>query len=330
MANSSLPEEYNRSIAGIAGTLMDGLMNRYRFKKIDAFAAAGSSGNPAGYVRLSPGEQITNRDMQQIARELKGFVSEVGFLREGTPGESGLSMRYFSCEREVEFCGHATIAIMDDVVRCDDRFRDRESLLLRTNKGIVTVLNRTGEDGMVYIRAPEPEFSGARPDAAETAAALGLGIRDIDPAIHPGVVNAGLETLLVPLASLDACIRCSPDYMTLRAFALAHSVDAVVIYTRETAFSENDLHTRVFAPTFGYLEDPATGLGNAALGNFLVRENLWTSQTLAIEQGPDRENPNIVRLLRPYDGGLMFGGRGQVRIDGDYVLSAGAPPAQPE
>jgi hypothetical protein len=38
MANSSLPEEYNRSIAGIAGTLMDGLMNRYRFKKIDAFA----------------------------------------------------------------------------------------------------------------------------------------------------------------------------------------------------------------------------------------------------------------------------------------------------
>lgn len=97
-------------------------MKRYRFKKIDAFAVAGSSGNPAGYVRLSPGgEEITDRDMQQIARELKGFVSETGFLREGTPGECDLSIRYFSCEREVEFCGHATIAIMDDVVRSDDR-----------------------------------------------------------------------------------------------------------------------------------------------------------------------------------------------------------------
>ncbi|MFA7199643.1 MAG: PhzF family phenazine biosynthesis protein [Methanoculleus sp.] len=305
-------------------------MKRYRFKKIDAFASAGSGGNPAGYVRLSPGEEIADDKMQRIARELKGFVSETGFLREGMPGEYDLSIRYFSCEREVEFCGHATIAIMDDVVRCDDRFRDRESLLLRTNKGVVTVLNRTGEDGMVYIRAPNPEFSDARPDTAETAAALALDVRDIDPAIPLGVVNAGLDTLLVPLASLDACVRCSPDYATLRAFALAHAVDVVTIYTRETAVPEHDLHTRVFAPTFGYLEDPAAGSGNAALGNFLVRQNLWTSRSLVIEQGPDRENPNIVHLLRPDDGGLMFGGRGEVRIDGDYILDAGVPPGQPE
>ena len=130
-------------------------MKRYRFKKIDAFAAAGSSGNPAGYVSLSPDDEITDREMQQIARELKGFVSETGFLREGTPGECDLSIRYFSCEREVDFCGHATIAIMDDVIRNDDRFRNRESLLLRTNRGVVTVLNRTGEDGTIWdMRMP--------------------------------------------------------------------------------------------------------------------------------------------------------------------------------
>ncbi len=108
----------------------------------------------------------------------------------------------------------------------------------------------------------------------------------------------------------------------------------VVVYTRETAFPGHDLHSRVFAPpTFGYLEDPATGSGNAALGNFLIRQNLWKNRTLVIEQGgPDRENPNIVRLLRPEDGGLMFGGGGgRVRIDGgEYVLSTGAPPGQPE
>ncbi|MCT8337565.1 PhzF family phenazine biosynthesis protein [Methanoculleus sp. Afa-1] len=304
-------------------------MKRYRFKKIDAFASGGSSGNPAGYVSLLPDDEISDEDMQRIGRELKGFVSETGFLREGTPGECDLAIRYFSCEREVEFCGHATIAIMDDVVRSDDRFRNRESLLLKTNKGVVTVWNRTREDGMVYIRAPEPEFSDARPGAAETAAALELDVRDIDPAIPIGVVNAGLDTMLVPLVSLDACIRCSPDYMTLRTFALAHSVDVVVIYTRETEFLGHDLHSRVFAPTFGYLEDPATGSGNAALGNFLIRQNLWTGRSLVIEQGPDRENPNIVRLLRPDDGGLMFGGGGQVRIDGSYVLSGGVRPGQP-
>ncbi len=305
-------------------------MKYYRFKKIDAFASGRSSGNPAGYVALSPDDEITDEDMQRIARELKGFVSEVGFLREGAPGVCDLSIRYFSCEREVEFCGHATIAIMDDVVRNDSRFRDRENLLLRTNRGAVTVWNRVPDDGMVYIRAPDPEFSDARPGAAETAAALGLDLDDIDSAIPLGVVNAGLDTLLVPLVSLDACIRCSPDYTTLRAFALDHAVDVVTVYTRETEYRENDLHSRVFAPTFGYLEDPATGSGNAALGNFLIRQNLWTDRTLVIEQGPDRENPNIVRLLRPEDGGLMFGGRGEVRIDGSYVLSTGVPPGPPE
>ncbi|WP_317065289.1 PhzF family phenazine biosynthesis protein [Methanoculleus caldifontis] len=305
-------------------------MKRYRFKKIDAFASGRSSGNPAGYIALFPDDEITDGDMQQIARELKGFVSEVGFLRDGTPGVCDLSIRYFSCEREVEFCGHATIAIMDDLVRNDDRFRNRESLLLQTNKGVVKVLNRTTVDGMVYIRAPEPEFSSACPGAAETAAALGLELPEIDPGIPIGVVNAGLDTLLVPLVSLDACIRCSPDYTALRAFAFAHAVDVVVIYTHETEYAEHDLHSRVFAPTFGYLEDPATGSGNAALGNFLVRENLWTDRSLVIEQGPDREDPNIVRLLRPEDGGLMFGGRGQVRIDGSYVLSTGVLRGQPE
>ncbi|MDN7023627.1 PhzF family phenazine biosynthesis protein [Methanoculleus sp. FWC-SCC1] len=77
-----------------------------------------------------------------------------------------------------------------------------------------------------------------------TAAALGLGAENLDPATPLAVVNAGLDTLLVPLVSLDACIGCAPDYATLRAFALAHAVDVIVIYTRGTAYPEHepDLH----------------------------------------------------------------------------------------
>jgi predicted PhzF superfamily epimerase YddE/YHI9 len=36
-------------------------------------------------------------------------------------------------------------------------------------------------------------------------------------------------------------------------------------FTTETADGGNRYRTRVFAPTFGYLEDPATGSGNSAL-----------------------------------------------------------------
>ena len=51
--------------------------------------------------------------MLQIAKELKGFVKEVGYVF-GT-SEGSFDLKYFSSEREVDFCGHATIAIMYDL-----------------------------------------------------------------------------------------------------------------------------------------------------------------------------------------------------------------------
>ncbi len=55
-------------------------MKELKFKKIDAFAAHKSSGNPAGYILLESLKDITEKEMLQIAKELKGFVNEVGYV----------------------------------------------------------------------------------------------------------------------------------------------------------------------------------------------------------------------------------------------------------
>ena len=55
-------------------------MQKFSFKKIDAFTGGNATGNPAGCVYLQHEQDITAAAMQQIARELKGFVSEVAFL----------------------------------------------------------------------------------------------------------------------------------------------------------------------------------------------------------------------------------------------------------
>jgi len=44
--------------------------------------------------------------MQAIARELKGFVNEVGYLCR--LDKDLFDLKYYSSEREVDFCGHAT------------------------------------------------------------------------------------------------------------------------------------------------------------------------------------------------------------------------------
>jgi predicted PhzF superfamily epimerase YddE/YHI9 len=54
----------------------------------------------------------------------------------------------------------------------------------------------------------------------------------------------------------------------LKRFCVKSQIDIIEVYTAETRNKRNDYRTRVFAPTFGYLEDPATGSGNSPLVTF--------------------------------------------------------------
>ena len=111
------------------------------------------------------------------------------------------------------------------------------------------------------------------------------------------LVNAGLPTLIVPLASLDTFLALHPDQKNLREFCLVNNIEIILVFTREVSLNYNNYRTRVCAPVFGYLEDPATGSGNAALGYYLLDAGTWDGRMLSIEQGRSRERPNIIRLI---------------------------------
>ena len=294
-------------------------MKSYPFKKIDAFATSASGGNPAAAVYLDSFDDITEIQMQHIARELKGFVSEVGFIARLAP--EAFKLRYFSSEKEVEFCGHATIAILHDLVTHDAALAAQNRILLHTNKGILPVENR---DGSVYIHAPEPVFTELQIDPKEIFGALNVSTSALDPSIEAGIVNAGNQTLCVPLRSCGDVIAAAPDYRTLQDFCGRHGLDIITIFSTQTSHPENRLRTRVFAAPFGYLEDPATGSGNAALGYHLHRCGCWDGSPIRIEQNASIENPNIVWLGSIHDvmHGLRvtFGGGAILRIDGRYWI----------
>ena len=294
-------------------------MKSYPFKKLDAFATATSSGNPAAAVYLDSFDTITDAEMQRIARELKGFVSEVGFVAPLTP--DSYKLRYFSSEKEVEFCGHATIAILHDLVSHNPALAALKRILLSTNKGILPVENR---DGAVYIHAPEPVFTECRIEPGEIAQALNLPLSALDPALETGIVNAGNQTLCLPVKTCRDVTAATPDFQTLLAFCERHKLDVITLFSRQVADAANQLRTRVFAAPFGYLEDPATGSGNAALGYHLHRCGHWDGRPIRIEQNASLENPNIVRLGSVPDAvhgiRVTFGGGAILRIDGRYWL----------
>ena len=294
-------------------------MKTFSFKKMDAFASATSSGNPAAAVYLDAMESITEPEMQRIARELKGFVSEVGFIARTAP--DAFRIRYFSSEKEVQFCGHATIAIMHDLVTQDPGLASLERILLQTNKELLAVHNR---DGAVFIQAPGPAVTECRIERAGICEALGIPESVLDAGIETGIVNAGNQTLCLALKTCQDVAGVAPDYHTVLAFCEGHHLDVITLFSRQAAHPGNHFRTRVFAAPFGYLEDPATGSGNAALGYHLHRLGHWDGSPIRLEQGADLEHPNIIRLSSMADEKhgirVIFGGEAIVRIEGRYCL----------
>lgn len=297
-------------------------MNKFKFKKIDAFTTGSSTGNPAGAVYLDSCGDITAEEMQRIARELKGFVSEVGYVRRIDSATFGL--KYYSSEREVEFCGHATIAILYDLIKNDPDLIKRELVHIVTNKGKLVVENRISREDAVFITSPKPVFSSKEIPRARIAEAFHIDGQELGGGFPVSVVNAGLETLIVPLRELKAVLSLGPDLAELRDFCVMHSVDIITVFTDETADGGNRYRTRVFAPTFGYLEDPATGSGNSALGYYLMKNERWDGKSFSLEQNGSMDNPNIVKLTTSNDEDgstrVLFGGGARVRISGFYTM----------
>jgi PhzF family phenazine biosynthesis protein len=296
-------------------------MKKFTFKKIDAFATPKSDGNPAGYVMLNSFAEITPGEMQRIARELQGFVCEVGYAVKRGP--NSYELKYYSAEREVDLCGHATIAIMHDILK-NDSSRKNTEIEIKNNMGILKVDNRIAEENAVFIMAPPPVHKMPVPNTEAIAQQLGLSIDDIDERLPISIINAGLDTLLVPVKSLTALLASKPVLFELKRFCLDSGCDIIEIFTPNTAQAENDYRVRVFAPTFGYLEDPATGSGNSALGYYLEERHIWEKELLSIEQNASKDNFNVVRLRRKKesDGSIKvyFGGSGILRISGEYYL----------
>jgi PhzF family phenazine biosynthesis protein len=297
-------------------------MKKYKFKKIDAFATTKSAGNPAGYIKLAAGEVITPEDMQKIAIELKGFVNEVGFVKQVS--EDTFELKYYSSEREVEFCGHSTIAIMYDIVLNSPALMKKEKLYAITNKGKLIVENKISTEDAVYIFAPSPKFKECIIPVDEIAKALRVSVQDINKNYPLSIVNAGLETLIVPVSTLKTILAVNPVLEELKLFCISNCIDIIEIFSDEVSSIDNKFRVRVFAPTFGYLEDPATGSGNSAFGNYLIANHLWNGDALSIEQNNEIEKYNIVKLKTEVNGagelGIVFGGCAITRIEGDYII----------
>lgn len=295
------------------------MITQYKYKKVDAFTSADSLGNPAACLYLTPSQILSDQEMLDIAKQHKGFVSEVIYCLHD---DTNIHLTYFSSECEVDFCGHGTIACMYSLIKDNPVLLSQKEITIKTNKkGTLTVYNKIPEQEAIFITAPKPSFIGTDLSISTVAEKLGVHKDAIHSELPIDLIDAGLRTLIVPLHNLETEISIFPNEQELKVFCIENNIDIVLIYSQQVKQPDYIAHTRVFAPRFGYLEDPATGSGNSAFGYYMLKNKLWDGSFCRIEQGGNNRVFNCVQLSYVNDT-ILFGGSSTVRIDGIFYAGS--------
>ncbi len=289
-----------------------------RFFTLDVFTDTPLSGNPLAVVFDADG--LDGARMQAIAREFN--LSETVFVLAPKDPVNTARVRIFTPGRELPFAGHPTVgtAVLIAEQRAPEMIgRQDLSIVLEEEIGDVGCIVRRHEGrtraSFTLPRLPLP--AGEPPAVADLAHALSIATDDIGFGGHrPVRLSAGVPFTLVPLSSVEAVDRAKPD--------MAHWPDDLetFVYARIETGTALAFHARMFAPTFGIPEDPATGSAVAAFAGLLPQaEGLGDGDhTITIRQGFAMGRPSLITLgLDIEKGGLAsasIGGHAVVVTDG--------------
>jgi PhzF family phenazine biosynthesis protein len=255
--------------------------------KLAAFSHNGQGGNPAGvaFYEAMPGDE----EMLRVAREV-GYSETAFLVRQG----DGWRVRYFAPAREVEFCGHATIALGAVL---GERFGEGE-YKLALNESEITVRAEKTVEGKVISTLQSPEtWSREAPKGYvdQIMAAFQLKQEDLDPAFPIRLAFGGVRHLIVFVNDRKTLAEMSYPFEEVKALMDEQGLTTISLLWRE---SDELFHSRNPFASGGVYEDPATGAAAAALAGYL-RDIGWQGKNeFVIMQGVDMGMPS--RLVVKY------------------------------
>lgn len=256
---------------------------------MDVFAENKYEGNQLA-VFIPEGKMETT-EMQKIAREMN--FSETTFILSGLQANGGYDVKIFSPDSELPFAGHPTLGTAYVIRNLYDRSEERE-IKLNLPVGQIPVVF---EDQYAWMTQNQPEF-GLNVEIDRITAALQISREDINTDFPIQAVSTGLPSVIVHLNSLDAVSRCRINHAAFEKLLQDIGEVNLLVFTTETANSENDLNVRLFMCNAGYLEDPATGSANGNLAGYLLKYNFFHSIEInyRVEQGAFINRPSLLKI----------------------------------
>jgi trans-2,3-dihydro-3-hydroxyanthranilate isomerase len=241
-------------------------------------------------------------------------LSETVFVMKPKNPAHNAFIRIFTPTRELPFAGHPTVGTA--VLMAQLRFgvaEEREAIIvLEEEIGAVRCGVRIVPSEATYAEFDVPKLAqdvGRAAAREKLGVALGLMPSDIGWQHHkPTVFSAGVEFTFVPVRDRDALqsARAVPS-----AWRDTFGTHGVYIYTGLPAETGRSFRARMFDPSAGIPEDPATGSAAAAFAGVLARFDALADgrHVMPIEQGIEMGRPSLVTLEIEMAAGRLTGAR---------------------
>ena len=285
--------------------------------KVLAFSDSSAGGNAAGVVLNA--DNLTPSQRLQIAAKV-GF-SETAFLSTPKNPAHDYDIRFFTPAREIDNCGHATIAAFSLL---------RQQGLTQKNK--LTYVNNQGEGSVeyegpeVYMAQKAATYETLSGDEIEFTRRI-LGYPFLDPKFTPQIVSTGNRFLVVGVDTEKELTKLQPLQSEIYKISEEKSLIGIYVFVLKNPKTDGVYATtRMFAPYYGIDEESATGMAAGPLAGLLFDHKFVEPGPIVIEQGRFMNLPAPSQIKAEFQigisgklEGLRVGGRAY--IDPKNIIS---------
>jgi len=270
----------------------------FRYVIVDVFTDRPLAGNQLAV--FTDARAIPEEHLQPLARELN--LSETVFVLPKR-GDGHVRIRIFTPAGELPFAGHpvlGTAFVLGAPLQLVE-------IKLETEAGLVPVLLEREGARISFGRMSQP-LPAWRPYEREAELLTALGVERSELSVEAYDLGPGF--VLVMLATPERVSALAPDLAALERHEFG-----VYCFARDG----ERWRTRMFAPSHGVAEDPATGSAAGPLAVHLARHGLVPfGEEIEIDQGLEVGRPS--RLYARAEGSLERLDR--VEVGGSAVIVA--------
>ena len=251
------------------------MASSFRYVVADVFTDAPLAGNQVAV--FTDARDLPEEVLQPLARELN--LSETVYVYPPAAGGT-IRIRIFTPASELPFAGHPTLGTAFVI----GQPLQLETIVIETGSGPVPVrLEREGPR-IVFGRMEQPIPSIEPFDQAPLLAALGIEGSELPVELY----DNGMRHVYVALGSEDEVAALEPDMTAIARLGSPLGVNCF-------AGSATAWKNRMFAPSSGVPEDPATGSAAGPLALHLARHGrIGWGDEIRISQGAEIKRPSTL------------------------------------